>query len=173
MIAREEVYKIGRIGKPHGVKGEVSLQFTDDVFDRADTDFLVLDIDGILVPFFFEEYRFRSESVVLVKFCDVDTQEQARELTGREVFFMRKFADVESDSISWTQIVGFKLTDAGNGNDVGTITNVDETTMNILFEVLTSEGKEILVPASEELIESINSETREVRLAIPDGILEL
>ena len=59
MIRKEEVYKIGRLGKSHGVKGEVSLQFTDDVFDRVEAEYLILDIDGILVPFFMEEYRFR------------------------------------------------------------------------------------------------------------------
>ena len=31
MIKKEEVYKIGRIGKPHGVHGELQLQFSDDI----------------------------------------------------------------------------------------------------------------------------------------------
>ena len=48
MIQQEEVYKIGRLGKPHGVKGELSFLFDDDVFDRTDADYLVLCIDGIL-----------------------------------------------------------------------------------------------------------------------------
>lgn len=87
MIRQEEVYKIGRLGKAHGVKGEVSFQFDDDVFDRTDADYLILDIDGILVPFFMEEYRFRSDALALVKFCDVDTQERASELTGSNVYF--------------------------------------------------------------------------------------
>lgn len=87
MIRQEEVYKIGRLGKAHGVKGEVTFQFDDDVFDRTDAEYLILDIDGILVPFFMEEYRFRSDSLALVKFCDVDTQERASELTGSNVYF--------------------------------------------------------------------------------------
>ena len=55
MIREEDVYKIGKIGKPHGVAGEVTFRFTDDVFDRVDADYLVLMVDGILVPFFMEE----------------------------------------------------------------------------------------------------------------------
>ena len=47
MIKREEVYKIGRLGKAHGIRGEVSFLFDDDVFDRVDADYLILDIDGI------------------------------------------------------------------------------------------------------------------------------
>ena len=35
MIRKETVYRIGRIGKPHGVDGEVSFHFDDDVFDWA------------------------------------------------------------------------------------------------------------------------------------------
>ncbi|MEE0362596.1 MAG: 16S rRNA processing protein RimM, partial [Prevotella sp.] len=68
MIRQEDVYRIGRIGRPHGVKGEVTFRFDDDVFDRVDSDYLVLSVDGILVPFFIEEYRFKSGEVALVKF---------------------------------------------------------------------------------------------------------
>ena len=93
MIKAEEVYKIGRLGKAHGVKGEVSFQFDDDIFDRVDADYLVLDIDGILVPFFMEEYRFRSDTICLVKFKGVDTQQRAQELTGCDVFFPRALAE--------------------------------------------------------------------------------
>ena len=50
-----DFYKIGKIGKPHGVKGEVSFMFDDDVFDRTDAGWLMLSVDGILVPFFLEE----------------------------------------------------------------------------------------------------------------------
>ena len=68
MIKQEEVYKIGRIGKAHGVKGEVTFMFDDDVFDRVDADYLILEVDGILVPFFMEEYRFRTDSTANILF---------------------------------------------------------------------------------------------------------
>ena len=87
MIRKEDVYKIGRLGKVHGVKGEITFMFDDDVFDRVDADYLVLEVDGILVPFFIEEYRFRSDTTALMKFEDIDTQERARELTNCDVYF--------------------------------------------------------------------------------------
>lgn len=34
MIRKEEVYRIGQLAKPHGIKGEVAFHFTDDIFDR-------------------------------------------------------------------------------------------------------------------------------------------
>ena len=81
MIRPEEVFLIGKLGRPHGVKGEITFMFTDDVFDRADAEYLLLELDGILVPFFMEEYRFKSDETALMKFCDIDTLEQARRLT--------------------------------------------------------------------------------------------
>ena len=85
MINYDDVYKIGRIGKPHGVKGEVAFRFTDDVFDTAGADCLFLGIDGILVPFFIDEYRFHGGETALVKFFDVDTREQADAIVGHDV----------------------------------------------------------------------------------------
>ena len=66
MIKKEEVYKIGLFNKPHGIHGELQFTFTDDIFDRVDCDYLICLLDGIFVPFFIEEYRFRSDSTALV-----------------------------------------------------------------------------------------------------------
>ena len=103
MIKREEVYKIGKLGKTHGVRGEISFLLDDDVFDRMDADYLILDIDGILVPFFIEEYRFKTDSNALMKFDGIDTQERARELTGCDVYFPRTLADEDETNVSWAE----------------------------------------------------------------------
>ena len=165
----EEYYKIGKIGKPHGVKGEVSFHFSDDVFDRTDAEYLMLCIDGLLVPFFMEEYRFRSDETALVKFCDIETQERAAELTGCEVFFSREMSDSDNENFSWAEIVGFILKDKATGNDIGRIASVDDTTVNILFEL--EDGT--LIPASDELISNININKKEIVIELPEGILDL
>ena len=135
MIREESVYRIGVIGKPHGVKGEVSMSFTDDAFDRVDADYLVLKIEGIFVPFFMEEYRFKSNETALLKFENIDSQERAKELTGCEVFFPRELVQELTDELSWAQIIGFQLVDAQSCDVIGTIVDVDETTINTLFVV--------------------------------------
>ena len=173
MIIRDDVYKIGKLGKPHGVKGEISFAITDDVFDRVDAEYLVLDIDGILVPFYMEEYRFKNDDTVLVKFEDIDTQEQARNYTGCEVFFPRHLSDSDGEHMTWAEIIGFHLVDVPTGKIVGTIDHVDDSTINLLFEVTTPDGKEVLIPASDDLIEEVNAEKKEIRMAIPEGLLQL
>ena len=77
MITREELIRIGRFNKPHGVKGELSFTFTDDVFDRTECSYIVCEIDGIFVPFFIEEYRFKSDTTALIKLEDVDNEADA------------------------------------------------------------------------------------------------
>ena len=170
MIKEQEVYKIGIIGKAHGVKGELSIQIDDDVFDRVDAEYLVLKLDGIFVPFFMEEYRFKSDSVALVKFEGVDTQERARELTGVEVYFPRELAEQDEEAeLSYAALVGYTLIDSNSGKAIGTIAYVDEQTINIMFEL--EDGR--LIPASEELIVDVDQKARTITLDIPEGILDL
>jgi len=169
MIRQEDVYKIGRLGKAHGVKGEVSFQFDDDIFDRVDADYLVLDIDGILVPFFMEEYRFRSDSVCLVKFCNVDTQQRAQELTGCDVFFPRALAEEDDEMPSLSMLVGFEIISVPDGSAIGKIAAIDDSTANILFEM--EDG--MLIPANDDLIEVIDAEQQQIKMNIPQGLLEI
>ena len=173
MIRRDDVYKIGKLGKPHGVKGEITFAITDDVFDRVDAEYLVLDINGILVPFYMEEYRFKNDENVLVKFEDIDTQEQARNYTGCDVYFPRHLSDSDEEHMTWAEIIGFQLVDAPTGKVIGTLESVDNSTANLLFEVNTPEGKELLIPANEDLLEEVNAEKKEIRMAIPEGLLDL
>ena len=169
MIRKEEVYKIGKLGKAHGVKGEISFLFDDDVFDRTDADYLVLDIDDIMVPFFIEEYRFKTDDNALIKFEGIDTQERARELTGCDVYFPRELAESDKEHLSWAAIRGFELIDANTGKSAGRIASVDDATINILFEL--EDGK--LIPASEELITNVDTKKQQIFINLPEGILEL
>ena len=167
MIREDDVYKIGRIGKPHGIGGEGTLRFSDDVFDRVDADYLVLMVDGIFVPFFIEEYRFRSEEVALVKFEDIDTMDRAAELTGCDVFFPRHLADIDNDVLTWSQIVGYDIVDVASGKVIGRIESVDESTINVLLEL--ADGT--LIPAVDEFIDDIDHEALKLFMSLPDGLL--
>ena len=63
MINPEDVFKIGQFAKPHGIKGEITLLIDYDVSDMWDEPeeepFIICDMDGILVPFFIEDYRYK------------------------------------------------------------------------------------------------------------------
>lgn len=169
MIADESVYRIGQITRTHGVKGEVALSFTDDVWDRADASFLVLRIDGILVPFFMEEYRFRSNTVALVKFIGYDSSESARELCGTDVYFPHELTPEVSpdDEFAWNHFTGFRVVDKNVGY-LGDIDHVDDSTSNVLFFV-----GSLMIPAVEEFVTAIDHAARTVEVNLPPELIEL
>lgn len=173
MIRKDEVFKIGMFNKPHGVKGEISFTLTDDIFDRVDGEYLICLLDGIFVPFFMEEYRFRSDTTALVKLERVDTAEQARKFTNVEVYFPKKFAEADdSDDIpTWNYFVGFEVNDIHHGR-LGEIVAVDDSTMNVLFAIEREDGEEILLPAHEEFIVKIEKKKRVVTVDVPEGLLD-
>lgn len=169
MIQDGELYRIGKLGKAHGIKGEVQMQVEDDVFDRVDADFLFLRVDGIMVPFFIEEYRFKSDEICLVKFEDIETAEKARELTGCEVYFPREMAEADDHDLTYAELVGYEVIDNRNNKVVGRIAGVDDSTENILFEL----DNGILIPAPDELIEEVDTDSHSIRMHLPEGIFDL
>ena len=164
MIRREDVYKIGRLGKPHGVKGEISFNFDDDIFDRQDADYIILDIDGILVPFFMEEYRFKNDETALMILEGIDSQEKAANLTGLDVYFPRALSDDDAPHLSWDDFIGYTI-----NNHPSPITHIDTTTENVLFELENG----ALIPAADDLIVDINNEEKTITMNIPEGLFDI
>ena len=173
MIRQEEVFKIGQFAKPHGIKGELSLVTNSDVLDDAEEPYIVCDMDGILVPFFVEEYRYKSDTVILVKLEDVNSEADARMFVNKEVFYPLDAVDADDlvGDMTWDSFIGYTITDEHQGF-LGKITDVDESTINVLLRV-DHEGKEILIPAAEELITDADHETRSLTVSLPEGLLEL
>ena len=66
MLKKEDFAYFGKFLKPHGTKGEIGLQ-TDTIALDEGFDFVACDIDGILVPFFFENVRSKGSDTLIVK----------------------------------------------------------------------------------------------------------
>ncbi len=171
MISENEVFKIGRLIKPHGIKGEISFEFDNDIFDRVDCPYLICLIEGIFVPFFIEEYRFKGKETALVTFEDIDTDEKARRLNGVEVYFPRKYYEEEKDAeinYSWNYFIGFKVIDDNYG-ETGTIVRVDDSTLNTLF-LLEKEEQEYIIPANEDFIYEVDDNRKIIKTRLPEGL---
>lgn len=172
MINAEDVYRIGIINKPHGVHGELLFTFDDDIFDRVEADYIICMMDGIMVPFFFESYRFRSDTTALIKLEGIDTEQQAKRMTNVEVFFPKDHAEeLEDNELTWNYFLGFLINDVNKG-DIGKVTDVDDSTINTLF-VVDYKGTEILIPAQEDFIVDLDREKRVITMQIPEGLLDL
>ena len=171
MIEPREVIKISKVTKTHGVSGELSCTFINDIFGEDDAPYLVVDIDGIFVPFFIEEYRFKSDVTALIKFEDIDDTDSAKLLLGRELYFPMKYLSDEDVNNFGEGLVGYKI--YSNKSLIGTVSAVDDTTANILFSIITESGDEILIPATDDFVESIDENKREIIMSLPEGLLEI
>jgi len=172
MINRDELVKIGQFRKPHGTQGEIAFSFTNDSFVTSKRSFLICEIDGIFVPFHIDNYRFISDSSAYVRLKTVDSDQKARLLVNKEVFFPKKYfrKGIENEDFTYDYFIGFTLLDERTGT-IGPIVDVDTTTMNTLFIVKKGED-EILVPAVEEIIIRINENRKEITVTLPEGLLE-
>lgn len=173
MIKDSEVFKIGKLIKPHGIKGEISFAFENDVFDRVDCPYLICRIDGILVPFSLKEYRFKGKETALITFEDIDTEQKALRMSGLEVYFPRKYYEEEETSedieYSWNFFIGFSVTDKDAGN-LGTITDIDDKTINTLFLIKDGDTEHI-IPATEDFIEKVDAKKKILYLNLPEGLI--
>ncbi len=169
MLKKEDFVYFGKFLKPHGTKGEIGLQ-SDGFSLGDDCDFVACDIDGILVPFFFETIRSKNGDTIIVKVERMETAEEVRFLTNRDAYIPRQWAE-ESEELTWSYFKGFRAIDTTMG-EIGEITDIDDNTMNTLFVV--GEGDdEILIPAQEEFIAGIDHEKKEMIFNLPEGLVSL
>lgn len=172
MISKNDVFPIGQITKPHGVNGEMSFSFTTDIFDREEVPYFIFDMQGILVPFFLDEYRFKGSTTGLMKLDGVTTDEQARGFAGLTIFLPKSYLEkVEDAEIELDYFAGFSLVDSEKGL-LGVISEVDQTTDNVLF-VIPTKNDELLIPAGEEYIEEIDHDKKIIYVKLPEGLLDL
>ena len=143
------------------------------MLDNSEDPYIICEIDGILVPFFIEEYRYKTDTVILVKLKNVDDEKAAREFSNREVFYSLDEVDEEDlvGEMTWDSFIGYQVIDEVQGK-IGEITDVDESTINVLLQI-DREGEEILLPAVEELILSADHENKRLIVSLPEGLLDL
>lgn len=170
MIEPSEVFSIGRITRTHGTKGEVEISYTDDPFSRGDAEYLVLETDGILVPFFFTEWRYKGAESALFTFEDINDEQKARRLVGMPVYYPFSAMPEPSDSdtlSSLRALTGFRV------QGLGTIIEVDDSSQNVLLTIERADGTTVLIPYHDDFLVDYSLRDRTLTLELPDGLLEL
>jgi len=153
-----------KVLKSWGTSGEVVVSIlSSDSCDFDKNEPVFIEFDGLPVPFFIEEYQPKGGRLI-VKFEDIDTMEAAEELVGREIRFQNDGDEEEDDSL-----VGIRIINAADGKKVGTVTECNNYAGNLCITVLTDNGKEIILPLHEDLIEKIGKTS--LILTIPEGLL--
>ena len=83
MIREEDLFPIGKLQKTHALKGELNAVLDIDE-DFIDEDYpLIIDLDGIFVPFYTESWRPKGSSACLLKLEGVDNEGEARKFVNK------------------------------------------------------------------------------------------
>ena len=157
----KELIRVGRIVRSHGISGEVELQFSDDAFDRGSAEYFVLEVEGIFVPFFWEEYRFKNNTAIILKLEGYDSDSSAKELVGLSAYYPTEaLPDEDKPGLTSMQAL------------VG-MTSVDDSTSNILLYITTPQDKELIIPFHDDFLLQFDYKKRTLRMDIPHGILNI
>ena len=164
MINLDDFVEIGTLRKTHGTKGELSLSLLCDI--PEDADCLMLLVDNIPVPFYIEDWRYKSDDILLLKLEDVDTEQSAKRFIGCRVYADRHLFRNDSSPLSPSSVIGYSLIDKTLGL-LGTVSDIDTSTINTLL--LLSSGD--VLPLHEDLVISIDDNKKEILMNLPKGIL--
>lgn len=162
----DNIIKVGRILKNHGVKGEVTLSVDNDALFEAEC--IIVELDGLYVPFYIESRRRKSDTVDLIKIDGVDSEADAAPLLGAPVFLKKD--EISDAGDEWGSLNGYKFYDGDTL--VGEITAIDDQTENQLFIVEATSG-EVLVPIVDEWVETVDDAAKVIKMRLPDGLVDI
>ncbi len=171
MIKADELIRVGQLNKPHALKGEINFTLSEpDLFDEVDPDMLFVQVDGLFVPFFIEEYRFKSDDAGIIHFQDINSDTEARELSNLPIFLHHDQTSGVEVLLSANPIIGFSIIDSELG-PVGEIVDVDDSTMNVLL-IVQVKGDTVYIPFADEYINQIDESAKIIYTTLPDGLFD-
>lgn len=166
----QDFVEVGKIVKTHGVNGEVIVELDNPAILEDTTEPVVLEIEGLRVPFFIEQAKAVSAQRARIQFDCTRTEQRAKTLVGCRVFVSPDLLDdTDNEFSSPSALVGFNVIDKQHGN-IGAIQSIDNLNINPIMVV---GDKELLIPFHPEFVTKIDFRKRQVKVSIPEGLLNL
>lgn len=163
MITNEEVIAIGKITRTHGKRGEVQCLIENEYWDNADATFLILSINNILVPFRVLDWRGKGSDSLIFQLDHITDELEAQQLIGHHTYMLKSDISEEDEILpTWQSLLGYQVIDTDQGN-LGTITDVDETTINTLITLNNNQ----LIPLHEDFIIDIQQDLQQITICLP------
>lgn len=164
---------LGTLSKPHGYKGQMVLVAEDSLPDNFEKwESVFVEIDGLLVPFLFDDVNHTHNNSAIIRFEDYEKIEQIEELIHCRVYAPKnKFRKTKGQTFELSHLEGYKVTDASKG-EIGVVEEILEFNRNVLLRIMNG-GKEILIPAQEPIIEGIDPRKKVIYINAPEGLIEM
>jgi 16S rRNA processing protein RimM len=168
----KDYYKAGFIMRPHGLKGEVTISLeADSPADWESIETVMIDVKGRLLPYFITSVSIKGNKGYL-KLDEVDNPEVAGQLKGCSLFLLKETRPkLERGDFYSDEIIGFEVEDEFLGllGEVKTIELAGVTR----FIIVNYNGKEVMIPAHQPLLKSINKSKKKITVSLPDGFLDI
>ena len=167
---------VGRVVRPHGVRGEVVVEPHSDNPQRfARGARLLIEQEGPLRPIEIAAARSHKDRV-LVRFEGVSDRDGAEPLRGASLYVDRDAVPpAPEDQYYFFELIGCRCVDRQLG-DVGEVVEVYEDGGGLLLEIERSSetGRErLLVPFVKAYVLDVDTEAGVVKTELPEGLLEL
>ena len=175
MILPEDIIAIGKFQKTHALKGELNMISDIDPEYFIEGNPIILDDDGILVPYYIESVRPKGSTSYLVKLKGINSEEEASQFVNKEISVLKRDAEewLDDELVDTNNLKGFRILDSETRKEIGVLENIDDSTSNLLFIVKEENGNEIFIPANEDFITEIDEEEKIIRMNLPDGLIDL
>ncbi|KUG51584.1 ribosome maturation factor RimM [Serinicoccus chungangensis] len=168
-----QTFVVARVGKPHGLRGEVTVQVhTDDPEGRLTPGARFATDPQQRGPLTLVSVR-QHQGTYLLGFEGHPDRTAAEALRGTRLLVDDADAE-EVDDAGWREedLLGFAVVRV-DGSPVGEVTALHLRPVQDLLEVRAPSGALVLVPFVEELVPEVDEETRTVVVDPPPGLLEL
>lgn len=163
MITNEQVISIGKITRTHGKRGEVQCLMSNEYWDNAEADFVILRINNILVPFRVTDWRGKGSDSLIFQLDHISDEQTAQALIGCEAYMLLSdISETEELMPTWQSLIGYRVLDTDQG-ELGTIIDVDETTINTLVILNNNQ----LIPLHEDFIIHIEPDKQLITICLP------
>ncbi len=174
---------VGRIRRPHGVRGELALEaLTDEpgaifapgrrVFQGTHEGALWLD-PRTRQPRALEVKSLRPvNDGWLIAFTEITDRTEAEKWNGRHLMVpVEELSEPEEGEVFAHELVGMQLVDAESGAPIGEVIEFYELPQGLLLEFRGPRGTASL-PFVDEFVDDVDREARVIRVRLPDGLLE-
>ncbi len=162
-----ELVTIGRILRPHGVRGEMVLEADSDAARALAAGDTVYVGDPPVACALTHVRRHRDRLLIRLAGCDDRTFAEAHR--GRAVRLARAEAPpLPPGTYYWTQIIGLTVV-TEEGEVLGAITEILETGANDVYMVRGA-GGEVLLPAAPGVVQEVDLQQKRMRVHLPKGL---
>jgi len=172
MTYEKNLLPIGRVVKPHGVKGRVKAEYFGEDPHRFSSyhQIFIEDEKGGLEPYEILEV-IPQPSRLILRLKGIEKIEEAESLIGKEILIEKKaLPELEVGEYYWVDILGMKV-ETQEGKQIGKVKEIFSTRAHDVYVV---EGKrgEIFLPAIAEVIQSIDLKGGVMKVARMEGFGE-